>query len=273
MARPKTLKTCAFCAKEVYRIAGHGLCATCYYREKRNGTPAYVKVRKPCSIEGCEALSAAHGYCETHYRRWKRHGVAEHERFDRWGHVSKHPLAQSYYWLRSKEGANFPPEWTDFWQFVRDTGERPSARHKLDRVDKSIPIGPGNVCWRGPKFDIGSGENPQAYARLFAASQPRTRKAAVLKKVYGITIEQYDAMLEAQSGVCAICEKPEVTPNKATGLPRDLSVDHCHGKGHVRALLCSRCNAGLGNFNDDPVLLQTAINYLTRHKPDIAPPP
>ncbi len=270
MARPKTLKACTFCAKEVYRLAGHGLCANCYYREKRNGTPAYVKVRKPCSIEGCEALSAAQGYCEMHYRRWKRHGVAENERFDRWGHVSKHPLAQSYYWARQTDGINFHAPWKDFWQFASDIGDRPSPDHRLRKVNQQIPLAPDNFKWAPPKFDFRYKDDPLAFARATSANNPRGRKAAYLKKIYGITIERYEAMLETQGGVCAICKKPETTANKATGLPRDLAVDHCHGKGHVRALLCSRCNAGLGNFNDDPTLMQAAIDYLMR---DIAPPP
>lgn len=87
----------------------------------------------------------------------------------------------------------------------------------------------------------------------------------MLKKVYGITIEQYDAMLAAQDGKCAICEKPETAVNGTTGLPRDLAVDHCHGKGHVRALLCSKCNNGLGALNDDPALVDKAAAYLRRH--------
>lgn len=265
MARPKTLKTCTYCAKEVYRLAGHGLCANCYYREKRNGTPTYVKIRKPCSVDGCDVLAVAQGYCETHYRRWKRHGVAENERFDRWGHVSKHPLAQSYYWLRSKQGVAFPPEWRDFWQFARDVGDRPSPRHKLSSIDKTKPIGPGNVEWRPPKFDISPRDDPAAYARLMVASRPRERKASTLKKLYGINIEQYEAMLVAQDGKCALCGSPETTPHKATGLPRDMAVDHCHKTGKVRALLCAACNGGLGNFRDDPMLLERAAAYLRQH--------
>ena len=274
MARPKTLKICTFCTKEVYRIAGHGLCANCYYREKRNGTPDYVKVRSPCHVDGCESLSVAHDYCETHYRRWKRHGVAENERFDRWGHVSKHPLAHSYYWARKTEGVNFHAAWGDFWQFATDIGERPSSRHRLRKIDQGAPLAPGNFKWAPPKFDIPCRNAPERaeYARAHRAAHPRDRKAAHLKKVYGITIDQYDSMCETQGGVCAVCSQPETANHPQTGMPRNLAVDHCHKKGNVRALLCSKCNTGLGSFNDDPALLQAAIDYLTLHTPDVAPP-
>lgn len=54
---------------------------------------------------------------------------------------------------------------------------------------------------------------------------------------HGVTQEQYDAMLKAQGGRCAICRgKPE-------GF---LHVDHDHDTGDVRALLCMRCNLQLG---------------------------
>ncbi len=76
-----------------------------------------------------------------------------------------------------------------------------------------------------------------------------------LKKNYGITIEQYDEMLEAQSGVCAICQN-----QCSTG--RRLAVDHCHEIGEIRGLLCSNCNQGIGKFKDSIKLLEAAIKYL-----------
>ena len=82
-------------------------------------------------------------------------------------------------------------------------------------------------------------------------------RAGHLKRKFGITPETYNEMLEAQGGVCAICGRP----------PRDnisLHVDHEHGTGRVRGLLCFRCNNALGDFDDDPVLLRQAIEYLAR---------
>ena len=51
---------------------------------------------------------------------------------------------------------------------------------------------------------------------------------------YGITLAQYEAMLEHQSGGCAICERPPAA--------RRLSVDHDHKTGIIRGLLCDYCN-------------------------------
>jgi hypothetical protein len=79
-----------------------------------------------------------------------------------------------------------------------------------------------------------------------------------LKRKYGLTLAQYDAMLEAQGGVCAICRQPR--PEERT-----LHVDHDHETGAIRGLLCFTCNNALGNFRDEPELFHAAAQYLDRH--------
>lgn len=75
--------------------------------------------------------------------------------------------------------------------------------------------------------------------------------------LYGITREQYDAMVEAQEGKCAICRRSEWG-----GRHNKPHVDHCHETGRVRGLLCDGCNNGLGRFGDDPERLERAAAYL-----------
>jgi hypothetical protein len=88
------------------------------------------------------------------------------------------------------------------------------------------------------------------------------RRRSWLRK-YGITVEDYDRMLTAQGGVCAICGGPPNGAGKANGR---LNVDHDHDTGAVRGLLCSECNAGLGMLQDDAELLQLAAAYVTAAK-------
>jgi len=76
---------------------------------------------------------------------------------------------------------------------------------------------------------------------------------------YGITLADYDVMLEEQGGCCAICGTDN--PSARSGKVR-FAVDHCHKTGKVRGLLCESCNIGLGNFYDNKSYLQNAINYL-----------
>lgn len=77
--------------------------------------------------------------------------------------------------------------------------------------------------------------------------------------MYGISENDYDLLLLAQGGVCAIC-------SGACGTGRHLSVDHDHATGQVRALLCASCNNGLGRFKDSPALLRAAASYIEQHK-------
>ena len=77
-----------------------------------------------------------------------------------------------------------------------------------------------------------------------------------LMRMYGITIEQYDEMYDAQHGACGICER------HSTEFPQRLAVDHCHTTGRIRGLLCSYCNRALGAFRDDPAALQRAARYV-----------
>ena len=76
-----------------------------------------------------------------------------------------------------------------------------------------------------------------------------------LKRRYGITAEEADVMLERQGGRCAICRSAPAA-----------HVDHDHETGAVRALLCFNCNGGLGQFRDDPLLLQLAAAYVDGHR-------
>lgn len=90
-------------------------------------------------------------------------------------------------------------------------------------------------------------------ARTLEERRPK-RRAADLKRVYGLTPERHDALLESQGGVCAICSKP--------GLK--LVVDHDHATGKVRGLLCHHCNVGIGYLRDDIEILASAQTYLSK---------
>src|SRR5262245_56018111 len=96
-----------------------------------------------------------------------------------------------------------------------------------------------------------------------AWAKKNPERLAVLKRGYanirryGLTQDNYDAMVIAQDGKCGICEQP---PKK-----RGLAVDHAHETGRIRQLLCVNCNALLGHCKDDPKILARAIEYLRSH--------
>jgi hypothetical protein len=89
--------------------------------------------------------------------------------------------------------------------------------------------------------------NPQKHAK-----QSKRKR---LKYFYKMTLEEYDRIWEAQSGVCPGCLGPcEQYTN--------LSVDHSHVTGKVRGLLCRDCNLALGICRDDPDRLRRLADYL-----------
>ncbi len=76
--------------------------------------------------------------------------------------------------------------------------------------------------------------------------------------LYGITPEQFEAMLAAQGNRCAVCRDEEWPGIKGKG----PQADHDHVTGQVRGLLCGRCNAGIRDFRDDAARLRAAAAYL-----------
>ncbi len=110
-------------------------------------------------------------------------------------------------------------------------------------ADKSHSTGIRSQCKTCAKT------RPNAYSRHY-----------MLQADYGLTLPEYEVMLNKQGGVCAICKKPETV--EIAGRMRSLAVDHDHHTSKVRGLLCSRCNLGIGRFDDDADLLDEAARYI-----------
>lgn len=100
----------------------------------------------------------------------------------------------------------------------------------------------------------------------WVANNPESRRVARRKWLFGVDAAKFQAMLDAQGGCCALC--------KMDLEGRETFIDHdhacCPGKGRrtcgkcVRAVLCRRCNQGLGMFDDNPDLLIAASMYVMK---------
>lgn len=116
-------------------------------------------------------------------------------------------------------------------------------------------------CRRGQCRAYGSGNKPKRNARLRAwrrknpEAARRNDRAGRLKAKYGLTDAEIAAMRDRQEGRCAIC-------NRETAR---LLVDHCHTKGHVRALLCQTCNTFLGWYEKKADTILRFQKYLASH--------
>lgn len=117
------------------------------------------------------------------------------------------------------------------------------------------------------EFYISKGEKGKARIDTWCKDcrkkkQPYTFRAnrQHIVRTYGITIEQYDRMYEAQNGVCASCGLPETKIQY--GRVMMLAVDHDHETGRVRGLLCADCNRALGLLKDNPSRIAGMLKYV-----------
>ncbi len=96
--------------------------------------------------------------------------------------------------------------------------------------------------------------------KLSGKSYEEARRS-MLKAKYNISIEDYDNLVKLQDGKCKICKT-----TKYPGKGKCLHVDHDHQTGEIRGLLCTKCNLGLGHFEDNIEYLTKAIEYLNSNK-------
>lgn len=110
---------------------------------------------------------------------------------------------------------------------------------------------------------VNSEKFPRYRAKWAAKDKERNPERAKVnqrRRLYGMTPETFDVLLQVQEGRCAVCRLPfcrGCEPN----------VDHDHSTGRVRGLLCRSCNHGLGNFRDNLEALAAAMTYLRPKEP------
>ncbi len=188
-----------------------------------------------CQVDGCEKPTVGRGYCRMHYQRWWHSGEPGDvlSRSERLAPVSVGGLD---HYRCTLCGLVQPPE-----AFALAKGTRSGRRYQC------------RTCQRAAEKARDKSHRPTV--------KPEYRRAVQLRLKYKITLADYEAMLAAQGGVCAICgNAPDW--NRPGHVP--LVVDHCHTVGRVRGLLCHGCNQALGLMRDDPGRLRKAANYVER---------
>lgn len=103
----------------------------------------------------------------------------------------------------------------------------------------------------GKRYKRAHPEDVAAYRSGYAAAN----RDKVLRAKYGVTSEEWDELMAAQGGACAICGSADHRGN-------GWHTDHNHDTGKVRGILCHHCNVGIGLFQDDPAGLIAAAEYL-----------
>lgn len=187
--------------------------------------------KRTCSVEDCDGPAKARGLCTKHYQRLMRLGTTEMDRSCRWCGSPD---------VTSKDG-------------VPSCAPCQEERKRLSQERARARMTPAQIEARR--------RQQREYHRSPRGAQLRNR--ARDRRKYRMEPGEYEARLDEQGGVCAICKKPEVARGRG-GSIRRLAVDHDHIDGRVRGLLCSLCNCLIGWAQDDLGTLQAAITYLTR---------
>ncbi|WP_346175633.1 endonuclease VII domain-containing protein [Streptomyces cuspidosporus] len=93
--------------------------------------------------------------------------------------------------------------------------------------------------------------SPDGLASRCKACRAVDNRVGHLKRRYGLTPADLDALVAEQQGVCCICLAAPAA-----------HVDHCHKTGKVRGVLCFNCNSAIGKLGDDPDVGRRAVAYL-----------
>lgn len=158
-----------------------------------------------------------------------------------------------------------------YWNRQMAKAKGPDPRHYITEADDESNTGTCSVCGQGveiwsymDKYEDG---RPRKRYRCQmrgmvgrvdshrAFDRSRLGWAAKIRNRYGLSIEEYDALVLAHEGRCAIC----------SGELRHGQIDHDPKTEKVRGLLCSTCNTGLGKLGDDEAGIRRAADYLEAH--------
>lgn len=148
------------------------------------------------------------------------------------------------------------------------TGEWPIGRVKYKNGDKNDCRFENLTTFRkiAGEWDHNTSDGRNSYLKEYRRSDPVLERERWLRGKFNMSLDEYNNMLEAQGGVCAICKHPET--HKRNGKLKAMAVDHSHKTGAIRGLLCCDCNTGIGKLKDSVNVLSNAIDYLRKHSID-----
>lgn len=146
------------------------------------------------------------------------------------------------------------------------TGEWPERRVRFKNGDRSDARFENLTLFNGigGEYDFKSRDGRAQYLRAYRKAVPHLEKGRALRGSFGLSLEDYQRMHDAQGGRCAICDSPE--NETRNGKVKMLAVDHCHETGKIRGLLCCPCNQAIGKLRDNSAIMRRAADYIDRHR-------
>ena len=213
--------------------------------------------KRVCRVDGCERVHYAHGYCNPHWRRWRTNGdpgaapigtkqarICSFDGCDR--NASSKGLCATHYAQSRRHGTLAP---------INDrlpiTARDDQGRKRCTRCKTWLALDSFSPVTR----------NPDGLSNACI----RCRHHRLIAKRYGITVDDYERLLDAQGDQCAICGGTNASGRLLAVDHNRRCCDHHESCGRcVRGLLCSNCNTALGLMSDDLMTVARIESYLTQ---------
>ena len=112
-------------------------------------------------------------------------------------------------------------------------------------------------CGEYEEHGKGQAQCKKCYSIWYQGYKDKRKRDIHYMRKFGITLEDYTALLYSQGGVCASCGRKE-----EKGRYKHMAVDHCHTTGKVRGILCSSCNRALGLVGDTSEGVRKLLKYI-----------
>ena len=165
------------------------------------------------------------------------------------------PLTKEERYARHREYQNRPEQKLKRIAYDKARQASPEYRERARKLRRT-PEAKERQRIANAKYRAQPGYLAQRRAYKSTQKAKDARRNQLLVKNFGITLDQYNVILEKQGGVCAICLKHSEKGK------RSLALDHDHRNGKIRGLLCRFCNQAIGQLDDDVDRLIRAIKYL-----------
>ena len=115
-------------------------------------------------------------------------------------------------------------------------------------------------CGENEDHNPGQTQCKKCYGIWYLTYKNRKRDLHYKKK-FGISLEEYTALLYEQGGKCASCGK-----TGEDGRYKNMAVDHCHNTGKIRGILCANCNRAAGLVGDTSEGAYKLYKYLKENE-------
>ena len=102
--------------------------------------------------------------------------------------------------------------------------------------------------------------------RYFPTNQAKCNSLRTVCKVCNTSLQKERSIIKKRTPPAPIDHRCPICDRTQDDLTKPWELDHIHGTTYFRDWICQDCNLGLGKFNDDPLTVIRAAEYLVKHE-------